>query len=244
MGVVRLLLRAIPLGILLIIGLFLAFGVRPFLNPQQLLSVAGWFHRRLLNVLNVRVTVPTLPTLGHGLMVSNHISWLDIVVLGGSFHTFFVSKDEVRKWPLVGSLAKAAGTLFISRGNHQAQKIRQAMADRIGEQTFILFFPEGTTFEGIEVNRFHPRLFGAAIEAEEPVLPVALRYEHSPQPHPVVPYVGDDVFFTNLLKLLMAPKVEVTVHVGKPIPVANVQRKELATQAQQQVADLLGVKAL
>ncbi|WP_428240527.1 lysophospholipid acyltransferase family protein [Gynuella sp.] len=239
MGLVRFAIKSPLLVVWCLLGLLLSITTVPWLAETSILKLAGWWHRNLLRILRVRVRVVGTPGALSGLMVSNHISWLDIIVLGSRFHTYFVSKAEVAKWPVVGTLARSAGTLFLPRGGDQSAAISRAMADRVSKGSYVLFFPEGTTYAGTEVHRFHPRLFAAAIESGVPVLPVALFYLHEPQPHPTVPYLGDQSLAANLWGLLQTPAIDVVIQVGHAIPAAAKQRKELAQEAQQQVTSLL-----
>ncbi len=111
------------------------------------------------------------------MLVSNHVSWLDIPVLAAVVNPAFLSKAEIRRWPIVGWLAEKAGTLFIERGLHgQAHVAARAMAARLASGRSVLIFPEGTTTDGTQVRRFHGRLLAAAIRAEVGVYPVTLCY--------------------------------------------------------------------
>ena len=138
--------------------------------------VTSWWHNRLADILGVNITVSGHRPQAPALIVSNHISWLDIIVLGGLTHTDFLSKYEVRKWPVVGWLAARAGTVFIRRGDGQAGEISRHIADRLRKQGLLTLFPEGTTTDGRSVRPFFSRLFAAAIDTGTDVVPVALRY--------------------------------------------------------------------
>src|SRR5690606_21575452 len=103
-----------------------------------------WF-RLVLLVMGVRRRVFGAPAPGPVLVASNHVSWLDIVVLGSHIGSCFVSKSEVAAWPLVGWLARQGGTLFIHRGRHDsAERIAHDMTARLLRGHRVLFFPEGT----------------------------------------------------------------------------------------------------
>lgn len=193
--------------------------------------VAGWWHGRLLRILHIRVITSGKPPVAPALVVANHISWVDIHVLGHLLPTVFLSKAEVLHWPVIGWLAKRSGTLFIRRGSGQAGKIRQAIADYLRGGGMVTLFPEGTTSDGLQVLRFLPPLFGAAIDAEAPVAPVALRYTVNGQPDRVAPYTGQQTLLENLGGLLGRPGSEVHVHFCKPLPSTGKDRKTLAEEA-------------
>ena len=96
-------------------------------NPQ----VTSWWHKRVADILGVTVTVAGHRPVPPALLASNHVSWLDIVVLGGLTHTDFLSKYEVRGWPVIGWLSARAGTLFIRRGSGEAASISEQIAERL-----------------------------------------------------------------------------------------------------------------
>lgn len=193
--------------------------------------VTSWWHNRLADILGVHVTVSGWRPRPPVLLASNHVSWLDIVVLGGLTPTVFLSKQEVRHWPLVGWLAARAGTLFIRRGEGQAGTITEQIAHRLGDDGLLTLFPEGTTTDGREVRPFFSRLFGAAIETGTPVVPVALRYHIDGAHDPVAPYTDDQSLSANLLGLMRRRRTQVHVNFAEPITVGGKSRRDLSRQA-------------
>ncbi len=189
-------------------------------------------YRQFLDCLNVHVAVRGVWAGGPCLVVCNHISWLDIVVLGSTVPVAFLSKEEVGRWPLVGSLADSAGTLYIKRGGEGAA--RQSI-DEIGKalrrRQSVAIFAEGTTSVGREVLRYHPRLFAAAIENGIAVQPAALRYPHPDGVHPHVPFVEDDALVPSFWKVLSCRRIDAEVHLGAPVDSAGLDRRQLADQA-------------
>ena len=199
----------------------------------------AWF-RGLLRILGVRVRVDGQPAEGGVLFVANHISWLDIPVIGSVVEASFLSKHEVRHWPVVGWLAARAGTLFIKRGGRNASNdAAEAMTRRLGRDASVLVFPEGTTSTGETVLRFHPRLFGAATLAGRPVQPVALRYPHVEKIHPTAPFVGDDQLLQHVWQLLAEREVEAQLRFLQPIDVRDLDRKLIAEQAREQIRGVI-----
>ncbi|WP_372972341.1 lysophospholipid acyltransferase family protein [Marinobacter sp.] len=164
--------------------------------------------------LGIRITERGSPPEGPVLLLSNHISWTDIPVLGGLMEIRFLSKAEVADWPLVGWLARQAGTLFIRRGSGEAAQRREDITRTLQAGQSVLVFPEGTTSSGLTVLPFFPRLIGAATAAEVPVVPVSIAYLREGEPCHVAPFIGDDEFHHHLLRLLSAraPEVRVTWH--------------------------------
>lgn len=147
---------------------------------------------------------------GSGALVANHASWLDIFVLNALSRIYFVSKAEVAGWPAIGWLARATGTLFIERDPKQARAQAQQMEDRLRAGHRLLFFPEGTSTDGLRVLPFKPTLFAAFFGQNQPpglqVQPVSVSY-HAPAGAPARLYAwwGDMDFGSHLLTVLAAP---------------------------------------
>ncbi len=216
--------RLLGLGLYLLLGLLVvspmaAASRRPEVHSRR------WF-RGLLRVLHVQLEIDGEPAPGPVMLAGNHISWLDIAVIVAARPVLFVSKAEVGRWPLIGWMARAGGTLFIERGAHATTALYQAISERLREGRAVVIFPEGTTTDGRGVKRFQARLFAAAILADTPVQPFALRYGQD-----CVPYVGDDVMFWHLLRLLREPRLDVRLSFGTPLAPGE-QRKALAARTQ------------
>lgn len=165
--------------------------------------------------VNLRGAIPEETVL----LVSNHISWSDIPVLGGVVPLRFLSKAEVRSWPVIGWLAEQAGTLFIRRGGGQTKAIRNQIAETLRKGESVLVFPEGTTTLGITVLPFHSRLLTAAIDAEVPIQPISIGYRRGRHPDPLAPFIGDDQFERHLVRMLREPAVCVDVILHEPVSV-------------------------
>jgi 1-acyl-sn-glycerol-3-phosphate acyltransferase len=194
-------------------------------------EITSWWHNRLADVLGVHITVTGYRPHAPALLVSNHVSWLDIVVLGGLTHTDFLSKYEIREWPLIGWLAARSGTLFIRRGHGEAGAISEQIAQRLREKRILTLFPEGTTTDGREVRPFFSRLFGAALDTGTDVVPVALRYHIDGEHDPVAPYTDQQSLGENLLGLILRRRTTVHVVFGEPIVLQGHSRKQIAELA-------------
>ena len=201
--------------------------------------VASWWHERLADILGVRITVSGHRPQSPALMASNHVSWLDIVVLGGLTHTDFLSKHEVREWPVGGWLAARAGTLFIRRGDGQAGAISEQIANRLRQQGLLTLFPEGTTTDGSTVRPFFSRLFAAAIDTGTDVVPVALRYHIGGEFDPIAPYTDKQSLGENLRGLIGREQTEVHVVFGEPISLRDHTRREVAELARNAILQAL-----
>lgn len=238
-------LRPLRLALHLVNGVVLTgwlagiLRVPPDAPPYQRLM--GWWLRKAGRILGVRATVFGEPA-GQGvLMVSNHISWLDILLLGGVAVPRFLSKQEVRGWPVVGWLAQKAGTLFITRG--QAGAAAQASAtilQALQAGRAVLLFPEGTTTTGDEVCKFHARLFAPAFDAGVRVQPIALRYPGKDGlTNPLVPYVGQQSLGDNLRAILGEAEIRVEIHFLPPLSTVGMDRKTLAATCGQQIREVV-----
>jgi lyso-ornithine lipid O-acyltransferase len=196
---------------------------------------ASWFMARLTAALPFRVTVTGELPREPMLWVSNHVSWTDIPLLGMLAPLSFLSKAEVRTWPVAGWLALKAGTLFIRRGSGDSRLVLRQMTRHLQEQDALMIFPEGTTTDGRSLRTFHGRLLSSAIDAGVPIQPVAIRYLRDGKPCPIAPFIGDDDLLSHLRRLFANEQGDVQIHLLKPIATQQQERAALAFQAQQAV---------
>ncbi len=196
-------------------------------DPQP---VARW-SARLLTIMGIKVITHGEPPETTGLIVANHISWIDIPTINSLTGAAFLSKDSIRYWPVVGWFAAASGTVFIRRGKHEAQRVSAAIAERLLEGRNLAIFPEGTTSDGRQVKRFFPRIFGAAIDTHSPVIPIALRYTYNGKLDQRIPYTKGRSFFLILLNVLARKRSEVHVCFCDPISTADRDRRSVADAA-------------
>ncbi len=206
------------------------------LNPQRITQ--AW-NRRLLRILNIRVSVHGAPIDGARVSVANHVSWLDIPLIVACEPTQFIAKSEIRDWPVAGWLANAAGTFYIRRGKGGARPIIDRLVPHLRSGGSVVLFPEGTTTDGRELRSFHARLFCAAIEADVPVQPIALRYAPSPDGELIAPFIGDDDLVSHILKVLRQPYLAAEVIYCPPLFPAGLDRDALAGHAESIIRDVL-----
>ncbi|PLZ03217.1 1-acyl-sn-glycerol-3-phosphate acyltransferase [Burkholderia sp. WAC0059] len=174
------------------------------------------------------------------LVVSNHVSWIDIYVINAWRPTPFVSKAEVQRWPVVGWLARQLDTVFIEREKRSdAKRITHELAGRLGRGELMCVFPEGTTSDGLSLKPFHSNLFQAAVSAGCPVQPICLMYTDAKGRQTVAPAYIDDVSLAESLDaLLRAGPITAHVYVGEAID-AGLDRRALAARAEAQVRGAL-----
>lgn len=182
----------------------------------------------------------------NGLLIANHISWLDIPILGAQGELGFLSKSEVRGWPLIGWMAKIAGTRFIERGAHQSQAVLDRLLEDLSQGRSIMIFPEGTTTDGRGVSRFHPRLFALAQQPGIHVQPVAISYRGvgASGPDTQVPYVGEDTLIANLWRLIRHPGLVAHVRFMPPMRAEQGEsRRALAERARSRIVEALNLES-
>src|SRR3954471_19801129 len=135
----------------------------------------------MLHLLGIALRVEGVPLGGGGLLAVNHISWLDIMVVHALVpQARFVSKADVKAWPLISRLVDSAGTLYLERERKRdALRVVHAMAEALAAGQTVAIFPEGTTSTGHGLLPFHANLLQAAIATATPVQPVALRFSEA-----------------------------------------------------------------
>lgn len=179
---------------------------------------------------------------GPALLVANHLSWLDIVVLHASRYCRFVSKSDIEHWPLVGTLAGGAGTLYIARESRRdAHRLVHQMVERLQLGEVLAVFPEGTTGDGISMKPFHANLLQAAISADAPVQPIALRFVDADtgQTSFAPRYIDDDSIFVSIWETLCVRQLRAEVIFGEPERCNGRDRRSWAADLQTEVARLL-----
>lgn len=225
--------RALLLILLLFVGLLLAGALR--LDRNGRLSreqLAQWWNRCLLAILNIKLRVIGQPVATPQLTVVNHVSWLDINIIGALLPTRFISKSEVRDWPVAGSLADAYGTFYLHRGKGGSKPLLEKLVPHLRKGGSVTLFPEGTTTDGSSLRPFHPRLFAAAVDSGCKVQPVALCYGLGQGGQPVAPFVGNDDLFRHVLRVLQEPEIVVDVVFCPALSAVEADRDELAHAAE------------
>ncbi len=201
-----------------LVGMWTIYVRFPQLTPEQReMRVQAWA-LQFLALWGLHLRVLGQPVVnGPALMVANHISWLDILVIHAARHCRFVSKSDIREWPLVGMLATGAGTLYIERTSRKdALRMVKDMANAMQEGDVVAIFPEGTTSDGRDLLPFHANLIQAAIQAQAPVQPMSLQFiDNQSREITFAPcYTGDDTLIGSMWRTLKAPGITAVVHFG------------------------------
>ncbi|MGB5559631.1 MAG: lysophospholipid acyltransferase family protein [Paracoccaceae bacterium] len=202
--------------------------------------------RAAFRILGIRYIVRGQLMPDKGAVVSNHVSWLDIFALNARKRVYFVSKSEVARWPLIGWLARATGTVFIRRNARDAKVQNHIFEARLNAGHRLLFFPEGTSTDGMRVLPFKSTLFAAFFARDLrdmlSIQPVTVIY-HAPKGEDPRFYGwwADMDFGSHFLKVLATPRpgaVELVYH--SPVRVRDFSdRKALASQCEAAVRSAL-----
>jgi 1-acyl-sn-glycerol-3-phosphate acyltransferase len=195
----------------------------------------GWprfFLQWFGEAMGLDVRVEGTPIRRDVLYVANHVSWLDILAMGGAVPTWFISKDDVKAWPLVGMLAKIGGTIFIDRESRRAAR---GQVDQLGQELLrhvpITLFPEGTTGDGTRLFPFRPALFASVAPPPSGIVvqPVAIDYGPAAA---AIAWTGDEDLGPNAKKILARPgALRCTLKFLPPLAPSD-DRKAIAAQAQ------------
>ncbi|MCB8901770.1 MULTISPECIES: 1-acyl-sn-glycerol-3-phosphate acyltransferase [unclassified Streptomyces] len=234
-GVVRAVVRLIAgLGTVLL-GLLLAPPAGLLPAATRLALVRYWM-RVVVRAFGVHVRYegPAAPAGGPLLVVANHVSWLDIPLIAAVLPGRTVAKSEVRRWPVLGTLAALGGTLFIDREGIMALPgTVRTMSGVLAGGGRVVVFPEGSTWCGRERGRFRPAAFQAALDAGCAVQPIRLDY----RPTDAAAYVGADPLGSSLWRVVSARRLTAVVRLREPLPGALYpDRRALAAAAQRAVA--------
>lgn len=176
-----------------------------------------------------------------GLLVSNHVSFIDILLINATAPSAFVSKDGVAQWPLIGYLATKAGTIYLERGSRRAaHRVQERITERLSEHGRVAIFPEGTTTDGLAMLPFHGALFQAAVDAAAPVQCVLIRYlEADGTPSVRAPYVGDISLLDCLWRIAAGPRLSARIEWLAQLAPPHTDRRHLAHHAHQRIAHAL-----
>ena len=202
-------LRRVRRAVALVFALALCivrYWLKRVRGPLTLEQRAVWLQQAasmILKCLGIKYQVEgQLPCCG--LVVSNHLSYLDIVIISAAMPCFFVAKMEIVGWPFFGKAARTGGTIFLDRSSlASAMSVADQITERLNLPVPVLLFPEGTSTDGAQVLRFHSRLIDPATTAGAPITAAALRYEiEGGVEERELCWYGDESFATHMWKVL------------------------------------------
>jgi 1-acyl-sn-glycerol-3-phosphate acyltransferase len=224
-----------------LLGALICLFVFPFLAPAGRMQRVGWWSRRLLHLLGIDVRAHGTLQAAPVLVIANHVSWLDILAVNALRPVRFVSKADVRHWPLLGWLVTCGGTLYIERERKRdALRVVHQVADALRAGDVVAVFPEGTTSAGHGLLPFHGNLLQAAISTQTPVQPLALRYSDARDAvSRAAAYVDEINLIQSVWAVVSAQDLSVEVTVLPATPTGTIERRELAERLRGQVLAVL-----
>jgi 1-acyl-sn-glycerol-3-phosphate acyltransferase len=235
--------RAVRTFTHVIAGIATTSFVFPFVPAARRRALTQRWSRRLLALLNVecRISGDLRAEAGNLLVVANHISWLDIIVLNALCPVRFVAKAEVARWPVAGRLVRGAGTLFVERTRRRdTHRVNRVVAEALAQGDIVAVFPEGTTSEGASVLPFKSSLLQPIVDAQGEVQPLALRYRTPDGVRSAAPsYVGDDPFMASFWRVCGMEALVVEVVALDRMPAAERHRRALAREAEAAIRTVL-----
>jgi 1-acyl-sn-glycerol-3-phosphate acyltransferase len=199
-----------------------------------------WWSRVLMRIFGLRSVRIGKPLPDPVLFVANHTSWIDIELLHSQRAACFVAKAEIARWPLVGWMAATGGTIFHRRGsNHSLAAVMQAMVERLRGGRSVAVFPEGGTGHNGVLKVFHARIFQAALDAQVPVQPVALRFARDGKRVVDAGFREGESFMGNLLRMLGEAPLDAEVHFLTPVPAMPEARRRMADLSRERIGAAL-----
>ncbi|WP_341213099.1 lysophospholipid acyltransferase family protein [uncultured Limimaricola sp.] len=247
LGWLRVAWRGPLLGVVMLVALGISLALRPLerriwgLSRPVTSRITQGACRAALAILGLRLRLTGRPMEGHGAMVANHASWLDIFALNARASVYFVSKAEVAGWPGIGWLARATGTVFIRRERREAAAQVRMMRARLADGHRLVFFPEGTSTDGRRVLPFKATLFAAFLSPDQPDLeiqPVSVVYRAPEGAEPrFYGWWGDMEFGPHMLRMLAARRhgrIDVIYHPALKVA-DHPDRKALARELEARV---------
>ena len=202
-----------------------------------------WWSLRLLKIFNVKLVVNNnlkkILSNKNYLIVSNHISWLDIFVINSICPVIFVSKHSVSNWPFIRWLAKATDTIFIDR--NKISKIKETTRKieyYLESKGSIFIFPEGTSTDGSSVLPFKSNLFQTAINSKSNILPIGIQYQHNNKFTSAPSYIGDMSLIASILNLIKLDSIDARITILSPMK-EDGNRKSLAKKTYLKINNLI-----
>jgi 1-acyl-sn-glycerol-3-phosphate acyltransferase len=237
--------RAVALALSLGVSVFRYWLIR-VRGPITLEQRALWMQatgRGALAALGIRCEIQGHPP-AQGLVVCNHLSYLDIAILSAVMPCFFVSKVEIDRWPFFGKAARTGGTIFVDRSRRASTaSVARQIAERLALPVPVLVFPEGTSSDGATVLRFHSALFEPAIAAGAPVTAAAVRYVfEGGQEERDLCWYDDTHFLSHIWKALGTAGFFAAVTFGEPKVYPD--RRTAALSTHDEVADMRALRGV
>ncbi len=219
----------------------------PRLNRERKLEEIKAWSQHTLEILGIQVLHETsLNPIEQSsvplMFVANHVSWVDALIIQSIQPSIFVAKTEVKAWPIVGSIAKGCGVVFVDRGSpSSARRMVDEVSSALHHGYCVAVFPEGTSSEGNAVSFFHANLFEAAINHNIQIQPLAIRYTNPATGALCLKaaFIGDIGFVQSLHQVMSATGIQAKVHAGDMLSPQGHSRRTLAHLSHRSVSNQL-----
>ncbi len=244
--------RLMKIGVYIVGCLFMIAFVIPKSSPENRGRIIRRWARKLPEMIGIRIEHTgsldcpeafdsgITPNAIGRLLVSNHVTFLDPFVIDAVLPAGFVAKAEIGRWPVVGKIASAVGTIYIERSNKRALiGIAETMEKALREGRNVLVFPEGTTSDGLGLLKLHSNLFEASAKTEAPTIPLLVRYKKDGKPTTIASWTGHESLMTRLWAILCTKGLSVTVEILPTITGTN--RHELCRLTSAAMSERLGI---
>lgn len=209
---------------------------RPY-EPWRNAAMRTWA-KGMARILNMNIKIEGTPPGPPFFLVSNHVSYIDIVVLNSALKTTFIAKSDVKKWPVIGFMAKTMGVIFIDRARRRdVTRVNKIISEQLNERQGVILFPEGCTSPGATVLPFRPSLLEHPASEKIDVSYAALHYTTGPADEPgykSVCWWDNDPFYKHIFRMAMNKKIYATLRFGEKM-IRNTNRKHLASELHAEV---------
>jgi 1-acyl-sn-glycerol-3-phosphate acyltransferase len=242
-------LRLCLVALQILSGVVQAGLIYPYIGQQMRASMKRRWSRQMLHILGIRLSAhaSSIQSAGRpGLLVCNHVSFVDIFVINAVEPASFVAKSDVAHWPLIGKLCASTDTMFIERGSRSAAyHTHRRLVDRLEQGHCIAVFPEGTSSRGDEVMPFHSALFQSAIDAGVPIRCLTLSYHQEDGSPSFAPAYVDNISLWQCLKAITRSRgLHAQLSNASDLDTGTGDRRHLAQLAHQAIArELAGRRA-
>ena len=235
--------RVLYLGLLIFVGVLGALCVFPLGGERGRLRFLAAWSAVFLKGLGIQVEADVQHAVPGTLLIANHISWIDIFVINAVLPSAFISKEEVRHWPIIGWLATKNDTVFLRRGRRgHARVINDQISQLLADGRHVTVFPEGTTTDGTRLLPFYAALLQPALLARHPVLPVALSYWEPDGQRSLAPRYDGDISLGQCLTSILGRKRQIARLVSTPeLGLNGEDRRQVASEAREAIALAAGL---
>ncbi|RJX31593.1 MAG: 1-acyl-sn-glycerol-3-phosphate acyltransferase [Oxalobacter sp.] len=209
----------------------------PICSDKRRIMLRKKWSFALIRAMGLKIDARLVHLPPGSLIVSNHISWVDVFVINSVLPSAFIAKDEIQRWPLIGWLAEKNETVFMKRKSpKQALHTNLKIADLLQQGKFVTVFPEGTTSDGHSVLEFHSALIQPALDAGKPVVPLAVSYWEPDGQKSLAPrYDGNITFYQSMMAILAKRHLTAKLVTMQPLGLSGETRRQIATAARESI---------